>query len=61
MEKSKLGHNIQGYRDPAMIKDAVDFKVEAFGYYWRDITDLVPKVVVKVEMINRSGHSIPDG
>ncbi len=61
MEKSKLGHNIQGYRDPAMIKDAVDFKVEAFGYYWRDITDIVPKVVVKVEMINRSGHSIPDG
>jgi len=61
MEKSKLGHNIQGYRDPAMIKDAVDFKVEAFGYYWRDITDLVPKVVVKVERINRSGHSIPDG
>jgi len=61
MKTSKLGHNIQAYRDPAMIKAALDFKVEAFGYYWRDISELVPKVVVKVEMINRSGHSIPDG
>jgi mono/diheme cytochrome c family protein len=61
MKKSKLGHNIQGYRDPAMIKAAVDFKVEAFGYHWRDNTEIMPKAVVKVEMVNRSGHSIPDG
>ncbi len=61
MKKSKLGHNIQGYRDPAMTRGAVDFKVEAFGYHWRDNTDIMPKAVVKVEMINRSGHSIPDG
>jgi len=61
MRKSKLGHNIQGYRDPAMIKAAVDFKVEAFGYHWRDNTEIMPKAVVKVEMVNRSGHSIPDG
>ena len=61
MKKSKLGHNIQAYRDPAMIKEALDFKAEAFGYYWRDISELVPKAVVKVEMINRAGHSIPDG
>jgi len=61
MKKSKLGHNIQSYRDPAMIKAAVDFKVEAFGYHWRDNTEIMPKAVVKVEMINRSGHSIPDG
>lgn len=61
MKKSKLGHNIQSYRDPVMIKAAVDFKVEAFGYHWRDNTDVMPKVVVKVEMVNRSGHSIPDG
>ena len=61
MKKSKLGHNIQSYRDPAMIKAAVDFKVEAFGYHWRDNTEIMPKAVVKVEMVNRSGHSIPDG
>lgn len=61
MKKSKLGHNIQAYRDPAMTRTAVDFKVEAFGYHWRDNTEITPKAVVKVEMINRSGHSIPDG
>ena len=61
MTKSKLGHNIQGYRDPAMYKNAVDFKVEAFGYHWRDGADIKPKAVVKIEMTNRSGHSIPDG
>jgi hypothetical protein len=61
MKKSKLGHNIQAYRDPAMAKAAVDFRVEAFGYHWRDGADVMPKAVVKVEMINRSGHTIPDG
>ena len=61
MKRSKLGHNIQSYRDPGMAKAAVDFKAEAFGYYWRDNTEVMPKAVVKVEMINRSGHSIPDG
>ncbi len=61
MRKSKLGHNIQGYRDPAMARAAVDFRVEAFGYHWRDNVEIMPKAVVKVELINRSGHSIPDG
>ena len=61
MKKSKLGHNIQAYRDEGMAKAAVDFKAEFFGYYWRDVNAMVPKAVVKVEMINRSGHSIPDG
>ena len=61
MKKSKLGHNIQGYRDQAMTDAAVDFKAEAFGYHWRDGGNLAPRAVVKVEMINRSGHSIPDG
>lgn len=61
MKKSKLGHNIQGYRDPAMNAAAVDFKAEAYGYHWRDGGTVAPRAVVKVEMINRSGHSIPDG
>ena len=61
MKKSKLGHNIQAYRDKAMTDAAVDFKVEAFGYHWRDGGVISPKAVVKVEMTNRSGHSIPDG
>lgn len=61
MKKSKLGHNIQAYRDTAMSDAAVDFKVDAFGYYWRDGSVIKPKAVVKVEMINRAGHSIPAG
>lgn len=61
MKKSKLGHNMQSYRDAGMAKAAVDFKVETYGYYWRDVTTITPKAVVKVDMTNRAGHSIPDG
>ena len=61
MKKSKLGHNMQSYRDPGMAKAAVDFKVEALGYQWRDGSRMVPQALVKVEMINRAGHGIPDG
>ncbi len=61
MKKSKLGHNMQSYRDPGMGKAAVDFKVEAMGYQWRDGSRMVPQAIVKVEMINRAGHGIPDG
>lgn len=61
MEKSGLGHNMQSYRDPGMAKAAVDFKVETKGMLWRDGRDVRPRAVVKVEMINRTGHAIPDG
>jgi len=61
MIKSKLGHNMQSYRDPGMASAAVEFKVETLGYQWRDGSKLVPQALVKVEMINRAGHAIPDG
>jgi hypothetical protein len=61
MKKSKLGHNMQSYRDPGMAKAAVDFTVEALAYQWRDGAKMVPQTTVKVEMINRAGHGIPDG
>ncbi len=61
MKKSKLGHNMQSYRDPGMAKAAVDFKVETLGYQWRDGSKMVPQALVKVEIINRAGHAIPDG
>lgn len=61
MKKSKLGHNMQSYRDPGMAKAAVEFKAEAYGYHWRDGALVTPKAVVKVEMTNHAGHSIPDG
>lgn len=61
MKKSKLGHNMQSYRDPGMAEAAVEFHVEAYGMHWRDGRNVVPKGVVKVAMTNRAGHSIPDG
>jgi nitrate/TMAO reductase-like tetraheme cytochrome c subunit len=61
MKKSKLGHNMQSYRDPGMARAAVDLKVEALGYQWRDGSRMVPQALVKVELINRAGHGIPDG
>ena len=61
MEKSKLGHNIQGFRAPEMYKSAVDFRAEAFGYQWRDGAITTPQASVTVEMTNRAGHAIPDG
>jgi hypothetical protein len=61
MKKSKLGHNMQSYNDLALGKSAVDFKVETLGYIWRDKAKMMPQALVKIEMINRAGHAIPDG
>lgn len=61
MRKSKLGHNMQSYNDLNMGKTAVDFRVEALGYIWRDKAKMIPQTLVKIEMINRAGHAIPDG
>jgi nitrate/TMAO reductase-like tetraheme cytochrome c subunit len=61
MKKSGLGHNMQSYRDPGMAKAALDFHVEAFPSNWRNGAKVQPRAVVKVEMINRTGHGLPDG
>jgi len=61
MRKSGLGHNMQSYRDPGMAKAALDFHVDAYPSNWRDGTTVRPRAVVKVEMLNRTGHGIPDG
>lgn len=61
MKKSKLGHNMQSYRDPGMAKAAVDFHVEATPVQWRDGSVMSPRVALKVNMVNKTGHSIPDG
>jgi hypothetical protein len=61
MKKSKLGHNMQSYNDINMGKMAIDFSVETLGYIWRDKAKMVPQALVKIEMINRAGHAIPDG
>lgn len=61
MEKSKLGHNIQSYRDPAMAKMAVDVDVEAKAFQWRDGAVTTPIAEVTVALTNKAGHAIPDG
>jgi hypothetical protein len=59
MEKSKLGHNLQSYRD--MGKMALDVDVEAKALQWRDGTIMTPMARVIVKLTNKAGHAIPDG
>jgi len=61
MRDSKLGHNMQSYRAPEMYKSVVDFKVDTYGYLWRDGTVTTPMALVRVDMTSRAGHGIPDG
>jgi hypothetical protein len=61
MRKSKMGHNMQSYTDTAFGRSAVDFQIETLGYIWRDGAKMMPQALVKVDMTNRAGHSIPDG
>ncbi len=61
MEKSKLGHNMQSYRSPEMVKMALEVEVEAQAYQWRDVATTTPAANVIVELTNKAGHPIPDG
>lgn len=69
MRRSKLGHNIQSYRDPAMSNAAVDFKVgirrilpdDGPGSNAGTAPRPAPRIAVDVSMANKAGHSIPDG
>jgi len=61
MRTSKLGHNIQSYRDPVMAKMALDIQVDAQALQWRDGTIMTPMANLTVEITNKAGHSIPDG
>ncbi len=69
MRRTELGHNIQSYRNPVMIKEALDFSVEVTplppvgGDREGPGTDVkrTPKIRVVVRMINKAGHPIPDG
>lgn len=61
MRKSGLGHDMQAYRSPAMVRMALDVDVEATAYQWRDVSTMTPEATVHVAMTNRAGHAIPDG
>ena len=65
VRRSKLGHNIQSYRDPAMARAALDFAVGITRVLpergARGNPGAAPRIAVDVAMTNRAGHSIPDG
>jgi len=61
MRKSGLGHNIQSYRDPVMVKMALEVQVDAQALQWRDGTIMTPIAHVAVAMTNKAGHALPDG
>lgn len=61
IKKSKLGHNMQSYRSPEMMKMALDFHAYVEAYQWRDVVTTTPAATVIVELKNKAGHAIPDG
>lgn len=63
MEKSELGHDMQSYKDQAMIDMAIDVKVEGRSMFWRKnkAEGVVPIGIIDVSMYNKAGHVIPDG
>ncbi|MCX8030225.1 MAG: multiheme c-type cytochrome ExtKL [Thermodesulfovibrionales bacterium] len=61
IQESKLGHNMQSYRSKELYEKAVDMKVDAYAYLWRDVVTPTPAAHVKVELTNKAGHVIPDG
>ncbi len=69
MRRSRLGHNIQSYRDPGMAGAAVDFRVAVRRILPDDGPGSKPgtasrpdrRIAVDVSMANKAGHSIPDG
>ncbi len=61
IQESKLGHNMQSYRAPELYEKAVDMKVDAYAYLWRDVVTPTPAASVKVELTSKAGHVIPDG
>lgn len=61
MRKEKQGHDIQSYRDPRMIRMAVDFSFGAEPARVLAGGKETAGVVAQVTMVNRTGHGIPDG
>lgn len=62
MKEDGLGHLIPAYRDKRMVKKALDYSVEAKGYYYlHKPGDLRPTVRLVVKMKSKAGHRMPDG
>jgi hypothetical protein len=61
MRKQKQGHDMRSYADPRMSKAAVDFTLgTVLTRIWNG-KDEVSGIVATVTMVNKAGHSIPDG
>lgn len=62
MKKSGKGHMMPAYRDPDMVKMAVDVDVQTKGYkFLPKPGEQIPIATVTVKMNNHAGHRIPDG
>ncbi len=62
MKKDGKGHVMPAYRDPDMVKRAVDVEVTTRGYqFLMKPGDLLPVARVAVKITNKAGHRIPDG
>jgi len=62
MKNSGKGHTMPAYRDPDMVKMAVNVDVDAKGYKVLPRPgDLIPMAAVTVKIVNKAGHRIPDG
>ena len=60
MKKSGKGHTMPAYRDPDMLKMAMDVEVTGQGYKAFP-ENLTPMAVVTVKTTSKAGHRIPDG
>jgi hypothetical protein len=60
MRRNKVGHETKPLSDPEMIRQTLEVTTQTHGFFWRDNRQDVPRVVVDVTLLNKTGHSLPD-
>lgn len=61
MRAGKIGHATKARSTPELLKKAIEVTTKTHGFFWRADRQYVPRVLVDVTMVNKAGHSIPDG
>lgn len=63
MKKSGLGHDMQAYRSEKMRKMSMDVEVDGRALFWRKnkADGILPLGIINVEIMNKTGHVVPDG
>ncbi len=63
MHKSGLGHDMEAYRSEVMRKMSLDVDVESQALFWRKnkAEGVIPQGIVHVNILNKTGHVVPDG